>query len=81
MVLTPELVRPSSRRPPITDAASIATRYVALWNETDPDRRKALMTDLWSEVGTYRDPPMQGDGRSEVCVPQPLKSQACGSQR
>jgi hypothetical protein len=48
------------------DAASIATRYIALWNETDPGRRKALMSDLWTEVGTYRDPLMQGDGHDQI---------------
>jgi hypothetical protein len=66
MVLTPELIRSSNKRPPMTDAASIATRYIALWNETDPDRRKALMADLWSEAGTYRDPLMQGDGHDQI---------------
>jgi len=48
------------------DAASIATRYIALWNEINPDRRKALMADLWSESGTYRDPLMQGDGHDQI---------------
>ncbi len=48
------------------DAASITTRYIALWNETDPDHRKALMADLWAEAGTYRDPLMQGDGHDQI---------------
>ena len=50
----------------MTDAASIATRYIALWNETDPDRRKALLADLWAEAGTYRDPLMQGEGHDQI---------------
>jgi hypothetical protein len=66
MVLTPELIRPSSRRFSMTNAASIATRYIALWNETDPDHRKALMADLWNEAGTYRDPLMQGEGHDQI---------------
>jgi hypothetical protein len=66
MILTPELIRSSSKRPPMIDAASIATRYIALWNETDPDRRKTLMADLWAEAGTYRDPLMEGDGHDQI---------------
>jgi hypothetical protein len=66
MVLTPELIRPSSKGPPMIDAASIATRYIALWNEADPGRRKALMADLWAEAGTYRDPLMQGEGHHQI---------------
>jgi hypothetical protein len=66
MVLAPEQIRPSSKGPPMIDAASIATRYIALWNEADPGRRKALMADLWAEAGTYRDPLMQGEGRDQI---------------
>jgi hypothetical protein len=50
----------------MTDAASIATRYIALWNETDPDRRKVLMADLWVEAATYRDPLMHGEGHDQI---------------
>jgi hypothetical protein len=50
----------------MTDAATIATRYVALWNETDPQRRKALLTDLWSDSGTYVDPLMHGQGHDQI---------------
>jgi hypothetical protein len=50
----------------MTDATSITTRYIALWNETDPDRRKPLMADLWIEAGTYRNPLMQGEGCDQI---------------
>jgi hypothetical protein len=50
----------------MSDANTIAHRYIALWNETDLDRRKALLVDLWSETGTYRDPLMQGEGRDQI---------------
>jgi hypothetical protein len=66
MVLTPELIRSSNKRRPMIDAASIAARYIALWNETDPDRRKTLMADLWAEAGTYSDPLMHGDGHDQI---------------
>ncbi|PVE21735.1 polyketide cyclase [Microvirga sp. KLBC 81] len=50
----------------MTDAASIANRYIALWNEANPQRRKALMADLWNETGTYVDPLMQGRGHDQI---------------
>jgi hypothetical protein len=50
----------------MTDATSIANRYIALWNETNADRRQALLADLWTEDGTYVDPLMQGKGHNEI---------------
>lgn len=50
----------------MTEAAVIANGYIALWNETDPERRQALLTDLWNEAGTYRDPLMQGQGHDQI---------------
>jgi hypothetical protein len=50
----------------MTDAATIANRYIALWNETDPERRQALMAELWSEDGTYLDPLIQGQGHEQI---------------
>ncbi|EIM29903.1 nuclear transport factor 2 family protein [Microvirga lotononidis] len=50
----------------MTDATSIANRYIALWNEINADRRGALLADLWTEDGTYIDPLMQGRGRSQI---------------
>lgn len=34
-------------------AAELADRYVALWNEGDPDRRRELIAGLWSEQGEH----------------------------
>ena len=50
----------------MTDAASIANRYIALWNETNADRRQALLVALWTEDGTYIDPLMQGSGHNQI---------------
>ena len=43
-----------------------AARYVAAWNETDPDRRRALVSALWTEDATYGDPVMQGQGHGSI---------------
>jgi hypothetical protein len=50
----------------MVDASAIAERYIAVWNETDPELRRALLTKLWTESGTYVDPLMQGAGHEEI---------------
>lgn len=50
----------------MTDAATLASRYIDLWNETDPQRRRSLMAGLWTETGTYVDPLMQGRGHEQI---------------
>jgi hypothetical protein len=34
-------------------AAELADRYVSLWNEADPDRRRQLIAGLWAEDGEH----------------------------
>ena len=48
------------------DAAKIADRYIDLWNEPDPNRRKALIASAWTEDATYVDPMMAGRGHDEI---------------
>ena len=45
---------------------TIAQQYIAAWNETDAERRRALITETWSEDATYVDPLMAGSGHAEV---------------
>jgi len=66
MVLMPGLPELTIRRHLMTDAATIADRYIALWNETNATRRQDLLANLWTEDGTYIDPLMQGSGRSQI---------------
>jgi hypothetical protein len=41
-------------------AAELAERYVALWNESDPDRRRRMIAELWTEDGYHiLQPPME----------------------
>ena len=35
----------------MTDPNELADRYVAIWNETDPDRRRTAVKQLWSDGG------------------------------
>src|SRR3954471_23553636 len=34
-------------------AAELAERYVALWNEPDPDRRRRTIAELWAQDGRH----------------------------
>jgi SnoaL-like domain len=34
----------------------IIERYIATWNETDPEVRHGLVQELWAADGTYTDP-------------------------
>ena len=48
------------------DAAGVAEDYIALWNETDPSRRMALLAATWTSNATYLDPLMRGQGHGEI---------------
>jgi hypothetical protein len=44
----------------------IATDYIALWNESDGARRKALLARTWGQTASYVDPLMKGAGHAEI---------------
>ena len=44
----------------------IIERYIAAWNETDPERRRGLVDALWAEDGSYTDPLADAHGRAEI---------------
>ena len=46
--------------------AAVADAYLAAWNEADPTRRAALLTEGWAEDARYVDPLMAGDGRERI---------------
>ncbi|MGR6917055.1 nuclear transport factor 2 family protein [[Actinomadura] parvosata] len=35
---------------------NLIDRYIACWNETDPEARAKAVAELWTEDGTYTDP-------------------------
>jgi hypothetical protein len=35
------------------EPVELADRYVAVWNEPDPDRRRAAVAELWTEDGAH----------------------------
>ena len=42
------------------------TTYIAAWNETDPERRRALVGETFSEDARYLDPLMSGEGQDGI---------------
>jgi hypothetical protein len=50
----------------MTDAKTIAARYIELWNERNPLRRRDLLTSNWTSDARYVDPLMAGDGHDGI---------------
>jgi SnoaL-like domain len=44
----------------------IVERYIAIWNETDPARRRKLIDDVFAADATYTDPLVQLTGRGQI---------------
>jgi hypothetical protein len=50
----------------MADPTTLVHRYIATWNERDPDRRRALVAETFSQDADYIDPLMQGVGRDGI---------------
>jgi SnoaL-like domain len=50
----------------MTDGLHVVDRYIAMWNETDAERRRALIARTWTEDANYLDPVLQGDGPAGI---------------
>src|ERR687896_844272 len=76
MTDTHALVEISSR-----SAAELAEKYIALWNEPDPDRRRRMITELWTEDGRHILQPPQEiraiAARPGLAMTAILKAQGC----
>jgi SnoaL-like domain len=54
------------RREKMTDVNTIASRYIDLWNERTPSRRREILAANWANDAKYMDPLMSGDGHDGV---------------
>jgi SnoaL-like domain len=54
------------RRKNMTDVNTIASRYIDLWNERTPSRRREILAANWADDARYTDPLMSGDGHDGV---------------
>lgn len=50
----------------MTDVTTVVDSYLAAWNETDPERRRALLAETWADDASYLDPLMSGEGRDGI---------------
>ena len=50
----------------MTDPRTIATRYIELWNERNPQRRRDILAANWTSNAKYVDPLMSGDGHDGI---------------
>ena len=50
----------------MSNLTDLIDRYIAMWNETDEARRRALIAGVWTESASYLDPVMEGQGRSGI---------------
>jgi hypothetical protein len=50
----------------MSNFTDLVDRYIAIWNETDDERRRNLIARTWTEDSTYLDPLMLGEGRSGI---------------
>ena len=50
----------------MTDITNLIDGYIATWNEADPQRRRALVAQTWTEDGSYVDPLMTGKGTDGI---------------
>ncbi len=44
------------------DAGQLIGRYIAMWNESDPHERRALVAETFAPSATYLDPVMGAEG-------------------
>jgi SnoaL-like domain len=57
---------PKPRRPQMPDMNQLAQRYIDTFNETDPERRRKLLEDLYAPDATYTDPHVELRGTAEL---------------
>ncbi|MEU5781473.1 nuclear transport factor 2 family protein [Micromonospora lupini] len=49
-----------------TSFDTLAERYIAIWNETDPTRRRTEIADVWAADARYVDPLSVAEGREAI---------------
>jgi hypothetical protein len=50
----------------MTDISTVVHNYIAIWNETTPEERRALIADTFADGARYLDPLQSGDGRDGI---------------
>ncbi|HKS90253.1 MAG TPA: nuclear transport factor 2 family protein [Stellaceae bacterium] len=50
----------------MNEFTDLIDRYIAAWNETDGERRRALIARTFTDRASYLDPLMAGDGAAAI---------------
>jgi SnoaL-like domain len=50
----------------MADPATVVGTYIEMWNETDPQRRRELVSATVTDDASYLDPIMAGQGVQEI---------------
>jgi hypothetical protein len=50
----------------MTDVTTVVDTYIAIWNETDPARRRELIGQAWTDDASYVDPHMETEGADGI---------------
>jgi len=50
----------------MSDPKAVVDAYIAMWNETDSERRRTLIVRTLTEDAGYLDPLMSGEGTDEI---------------
>ena len=50
----------------VTAISTLVDGYCAMWNETDPARRQAVIARTWAPDARYRDPLFAADGHAAL---------------
>jgi hypothetical protein len=50
----------------MSNRIDLIDRYFAIWNETDAERRRALIARTWSDKASYVDPLIQAEGHAGI---------------
>jgi hypothetical protein len=50
----------------MNDITTVVHNYIAMWNETTPEDRRAIIADTFADGATYLDPIQSGDGREGI---------------
>jgi SnoaL-like protein len=55
-----------SKEAVMAEIATVVNNYIAAWNESDQDRRRALVDETFTEDATYLDPLVAGEGADGI---------------
>jgi hypothetical protein len=50
------------------DIETVVASYIAMWNERDPERRRALVAETITDDGSYVDPARSGEGVDDIAA-------------